>query len=145
MTTIFGIFVIIVGLICWAGQSLSLLLPKYAVKLGVLEPKNEMDETFHLIDSKVLGLIDMALTWMLPVSAIMMLQGYRYWPILALIGSGVFIYFSGFIVFSRIFLNKDGKKVGSTNSQVTGYIASVLWVIASFGMIYLSIIEIYGI
>jgi hypothetical protein len=143
METVFGVFVIIVGLICWIGQSVSFFFPDLAVRLGVLEPKDEMDDTFHLIDSKVLGLIDIALTWILPLSSIMMLLQIPYWPIFALIGSGIYIYFSGFVVFSRLFLSKAGKKVGSPSSQITGYVASFLWFIASLGMTYLSFIEIY--
>ncbi len=144
MTTIFGIFVIIVGCICWIGQSLSLFFPTLAIKLGVLEPKEDMDDTFYLIDSKVLGVIDFGLTWILPISAILMLLEYRYWPIYALVGGGVFIYFSCFIILSRVILLKFGKKVGSANSRIAGYIASLLWIVASFGMIVLSIIEIYS-
>ena len=143
MTTAIGIFVIIVGAICWVGQSLSLLFPGLAVKLGMLEPKEEMDDTFYIIDAKVLGANDMALTWILPVSAVMMLLDLPYWPVFALIGSGIFIYFSGYIILSRLFLRRAGKKVGSKSSQVTGYVFGLLWIIASIGMSVLSIIKIY--
>jgi hypothetical protein len=143
MTTAVGIFVIIVGTICWAGQSLSFFFPNIAVKLGVLEPKEEMDDTFYIIDSKVLGANDMALTWILPVSAVMMLFDSTYWPVFALIGSGIFVYFSGYIILSRLVLRSAGKKVGSNSSQVSGHVFGLLWIIASIGMSVLSIIKLY--
>ena len=109
----------------------------------MLEPKEEMDESFYIIDAKVLGTNDMALTWILPVSAIMMIFNVKYWPILALIGSGVFVYFSGYIILSRLILKTAGKKVGSNNSQIIGYVFSLFWIIASIGMSILAVDHFY--
>jgi hypothetical protein len=104
----------------------------------MLEPKEKMDDTFYIIDAKVLGANDMLLTWILPVSALMMLLELRYWPVLALIGSGVYLYFSGYIVLSRLLLSNAAKKVGSKGSQVIAYIFGILWTVASILMIALS-------
>ncbi len=144
MQTIFGVYVVLVGLICWLGQSLSLFLPDLAVKLGVLEPEDEMDETLYIIEPKVLGIVDLSISWTLPAAAIMMLSNMAYWPVFALIGSGIYIYFSGIIVVTRIILPRFGKKAGSPGSRKSVYIASFLWILAAFGMIFLSVLEIYG-
>ena len=93
MTTFIGIVVFILSLICWLGQSLSFVAPKLALKLGVMDPKESMDETLHIIDSKVLGLNDMLLTWTLPLSAALMIFNISLWPFLGLIGGGIYSYF----------------------------------------------------
>ncbi len=62
MNYLIGFFTIFVGAICWLGQTLSLFFPELAIKLGMLEPKEEMDDSFYIIDSMVLGVIDFALS-----------------------------------------------------------------------------------
>ncbi|MCP4592342.1 MAG: hypothetical protein GY842_16540, partial [bacterium] len=86
MGTALGIVILIVGLFAWIGQSLAFLAPSLAVKLGVLEPKGQIDPTLYVIEAKAEGLTDMLLTWTLPLSALLMLLGHPLWPYLGLIG-----------------------------------------------------------
>ena len=43
---------------------------------------------------------------MLPASAALMLMDHPVWPVLALIGSGVFAYFSLLFMLSRVYLTR---------------------------------------
>ena len=142
MTITIGIFVIIAGLICWAGQSLSFISPNSALKLGLLEFPEEMDDTFYIIEAKALGLNDMLLTWTLPLSGFLMLFKHPIWPYLGLVGGGIFIYFAGLIILSRVFLKKHGKKVGGPSSERTAYVFSVVWILAALSMIVLASMEL---
>ena len=142
MITVIGIFVIIAGLICWIGQSLSFLAPKIALKLGLLEPAEDIDQTLYIIEAKALGLNDMLLTWTLPLSGFLMLFKNQLWPYLGLIGGCIFIYFSGLIILSRVFLKQQGKKVGSPSAVKVAYVFSVVWLLAAVGMIVLAFIEL---
>jgi hypothetical protein len=105
----------------------------------VLEPHDELDPTFYIVEAKVMGLSDMLLGWLLPASAILLLLHHPFWPYLALIGSGVFIYFSMLIIFSRIYLKKSGRKVGSISSVRAAYIFGGIWITSSVAMIFLAI------
>ena len=71
--TIAGIAVIVLGLICWLGQTLMVLAPRVAVKLGVGEPEEDLDRSMYLFERFSQGIMDVLLTWMLPASALMML------------------------------------------------------------------------
>ncbi len=101
-----GIAVIVTGLICWIGQSLSFFAPAVATKLGVCEAEGEMDPVLYLIETKVHGLIDTVLTWTLPLSALLMILDVSGWPIFALLG-GVYLYFSGVIIGHKLSLNSS--------------------------------------
>lgn len=138
MITIIGILIIVVGLICWLGQSLSIIAPNMALKLGLLDPKEDMDETLYIIESKALGLNDLLLTWTLPAAGFLMIVNNPLWPYLGMVGGGIYLYFSGFIIFTRIYLKREGKKVGSTSAEKTAYIFSLLWILASLTMLVLS-------
>jgi hypothetical protein len=139
MSTVVGIATLIAGLIAWLGQSLAFLAPAAAVKLGVLEPEEELDPTLYLVEARAMGLSDLLLGWTLPASALLMLLQHPSWPYLALIGSGIFIYFSAVIVLSRVYLKREGRKVGRPASERAAYLFGGVWIACSLAMMTLAV------
>ena len=137
-----AIFVIVLGLICWLGQTLVVFAPRLAVKLGVSEPEEDVDRSMYLFERYSQGIMDLLLTWTLPVSALMMLLGNEYWPVLALVGGGVYLYFPGVFSITRIVLKRDGKKIGKSASELTAYVLGALWTLCAFYMIALAVREL---
>ncbi|MCP4547069.1 MAG: hypothetical protein GY835_11440, partial [bacterium] len=90
------------------------------------------------------GLTDMLLTWTLPLSALLMLLGHPLWPYLGLIGGGVFLYVAGLITLSRIFLRREGKKVGAPSAERAAYIFGGIWALSALAMIILAGIHLSG-
>ena len=144
MSTAVGIVTPIVGLIAWLGQSLAFLAPAIAVRLGVLEPEEELDPTLYVVEVRAMGLSDLLLGWTLPAAACLMLLRHPMWPYLALIGSGVFIYFSAVIVLSRVYLRREGRKVGRPASERAAYVFSGVWIASSLAMIALAVSALSG-
>ena len=145
ITTALAVLVIILGLICWVGQTLVLFTPHIAEKLGVLEPEDEIERTMYLYERYSQGIPDALLTWMLPASALMMLLEHELWPFLALVGGGVYLYFPSVFSITRIVLKRDGFKVGSPGSQVTAYVLGALWTLSAFYMIALAVADSSGV
>lgn len=141
MTTV-GILVIVLGLICWLGQALVVFAPQVAVKLGVSEPEEDVDRSMYLFERFSQGIMDILLTWMLPASALLMLLGNEFWPILALVGGGVYLYFPGVFSITRVVLKREGKKIGSTASELTAYVLGTLWMLSAAFMIALAVAEV---
>ncbi len=144
LTNAIGISVIVLGLICWIGQTLVVFAPGMAEKLGVGEPEEELDRSMYLFERYAQGIPDIALTWLLPASALMMLLGFDHWPILALIGGGVYLYFPMVFITTRIVLHKDGKKIGSPASVLAAYTLGTLWLLSAITMIVLAMAELSG-
>ena len=142
MTTLIGIAIIIVGLICWIGQTLAVIAMPTAVKLGVFEPEEEVDQSMYLFERYSQGIMDVLLTWILPASAAMMLLDYAHWPLFALVGAGVYLYFPGVFSITRVVLKRHGMKVGSRASEVTAYVLGALWTLSAILMIALAIAEL---
>ena len=142
LTVVFGVAVIILGLICWLGQSLVVFAPSTAVKLGVGDAEQDVDRSMYLFERFSQGIMDVLLTWLLPASALMMLLGYEYWPILALVGGGVYLYFPGVFSITRIVLKRDGRKIGRPASEITAYVFGTLWTLSAIAMIALAVVEI---
>ena len=144
MTTIIGIAIIIVGVICWIGQTLAVIALPTAVKLGVFEPEQEVDQSMYLFERFSQGIMDMLLTWILPLSAFLMIMGNTYWPILALIGGGVYLYFPGVFMITRIVLRRHGKRIGRPSSVITANVFGWIWTLSALTMIILASIELRG-
>ena len=144
MSIVIGVFVILAGLICWIGQVLSFLFPMTAAKVGACEREDEVDQSMFIIETKAHGLTDTLLAWTLPLSALLMIFDVPYWPVLALIGSGIYLNFSGVFMLHRVYLKKHGKKVGSRYSELTAYIFGFIWILAAVVMIVLAIRELYA-
>jgi hypothetical protein len=142
MVTWIGIVVFVLGLVAWAGQSLSFFAPALATRLGVLEPKGDIDPSLRIIEAKAEGLMDLLLAWTLPASALLMLLDHPLWPYLGIFGGGVFLYFSGLITFSRIFITAAGRNAGSAASKNAAYLFSVLWAASSVAMISLAAVHL---
>ena len=142
LTTAAGILVIVLGLICWVGQALVVFAPDIAVKLGVGEPEQELDRSMYLFERYSQGIPDILLTWMLPAAALMMLLGLDQWPLFALVGGGVYLYFPGVFIITRIVLQNDGKKIGKPASVFTAYLLGTLWTLSAIYMIVLAVAEL---
>ena len=142
LTTVLAIVVIVLGLICWLGQALVVFAPRVAVKLGLNEPTEDVDRSMYLFERFSQGIMDVLLAWMLPASAFMMLLGHEYWPILALVGGGVYLYFSGAFCITRIVLKRNGMKIGRPASEVSAYVFGTLWILSAVCMIVLAAAEL---
>lgn len=139
MISFIGIAVVLISLTAWLGQAVSFLAPAFAIKLGLLEAKAEMDETFYIIEARALALNDLLFGWVLPLSGLLMLWGHSWWPYFALMGGGITLYFSALIVLSRLFLKREGKKVGGAAAEKAAYVFSLLCYLASVTMVALAI------
>jgi len=137
MITAIGIIVIVVGMIVYIGQSLSFFAPDIATKIGLNNPEDEMDRSLYIIETKANGLSDILLTWIFPLSGMLMLLDHESWPFFALVGGGIYIYFALLTIFCRVFLKRDGKKVGSASSEKVAYIFSAIWIVSAATMIVL--------
>ena len=116
--------------------------PHIAEKIGVGEPEEELDRSMYLFERFSQGIPDILLTWMLPASALLMLLDHKLWPILALIGGGVYLYFPAVFSITRIVLKRDGMKIGSPSSQTAAYVLGVLWTLSAIYMIALAVVEL---
>lgn len=142
MTTVVGVIVIVAGLVCWVGQSLAVFALPAAVRLGLVEPEAEVDPSMFLFERFSMGIMDVLLTWTLPLSAFLMLTGITYWPLFALVGGGVYLYFPGVFMITRIVLKRNGKQVGGLSSVRSAYVFGWIWIGCSITMIVLAVREL---
>ncbi|MEM8796603.1 MAG: hypothetical protein AAGE61_13625 [Pseudomonadota bacterium] len=112
------------------------------MKFGLGEWKDEVDRSMCLFERHSQGIPDIALIWILPTSALLMLHGVDLWPIFALVGGGIYLYFLAVFMITRYVLRTDGKKIGRPEYVAFAYILGVLWMLSAIFMIALAVIEL---
>lgn len=142
MITLIGIIVTVSGLVCWIGQILAVFALPAAIRLGLFEPEDEVDQSMFLLERYSMGIMDILLTWTLPLSAILMIVGNSYWPLFALVGGGVYVYLSGVFMITRLVLKRRGKNVGRPSSVKAAYVLGWIWILCSVTMIVLAVLEL---
>ena len=92
MDIIWGILLVVFGLIGWGGQVLSALTPKFAEKLGLIEPEADVDPAFYA-DACGEAKWDSFILWTLPFAGILILLNSSLWIYSGLIGGSIYFYF----------------------------------------------------
>ncbi len=126
MDIIWGILLIVFGLIAWGGQVLSALTPKFAEKLGLNESEADVDPAFYA-DMRGEARWDSITLWILPFAGILIILNNPMWIYFGLVGGSMYLYFAGRTIFTRLELKRKGVRIGKPELLKTYYIFVALW------------------
>ena len=126
MDIIWGILLVVFGLIGWGGQVLSALTPKFAEKLGLIEPEADVDPAFYA-DACGEAKWDSFILWTLPFAGILILLNSSLWIYSGLIGGSIYFYFAGRSIITRIELRRKGIRIGKPELLKIYFIFATLW------------------
>ena len=131
MNQTWGIVLIVFTLIGWLGQVISLISPRVAAGLGVSEPESDVDPV-DWADIRGEALWDSLVLWTLPVSGILLILDNRLWISFGLVGGGMWLYFVGRAILTRVTLQRRGIRIGSPKTLAVNYAFIIIWgIIAS--------------
>ena len=137
MNILIGIAVLVLSLICWIGQLMSVIAPKLAVQLGLTENESDVDRVFF-IEEKCEAIIDSLLTWIMIPASILFILEQPEWIYFGLTGGGIYAYFGIRITLIRIMLSRRDIKIGSPSNVKAAYIFGPLWALSGIIFIFLS-------
>ncbi len=145
MDIIWGILLLIFGLLAWGGQVLSALTPKIAGKLNLIEPETDVDIAFYA-DTHGEAKWDSITLWTLPFAGVLLLFNDPLWVYYGMIGGSMYVYFAGRAILTRIELKHKGVKIGKPELLKTYYIFVLLWGLIGLATIIkaIKILYIYG-
>lgn len=126
MTTLWGIVVVALGLLAWAGQVISWLAPDTAVRLSVMESEDSVEPSFYA-DVRGEAMWDSLTLWTMVVAGALMLAGSSWWTYFGLVGGGMFVYFAGRGIASRRSIQQAGFSVGAPKTVAQAYVFLALW------------------
>ena len=142
MHVLWGVILIIFTfVVCWLGQTISALSPKFAVKLGLTERESEVDSTFYA-DVRGEAIWDSLILWTLPVAGIMLILNNGLWAYFGLVGGGSYLYFAGRGIASRLIMQHRGIRIGAPGTLKLFYTFLAFWVLIALVTIIMAISDL---
>lgn len=129
---------LLLGLLAFGGQLLSVLHRKLAEKIGLADRSADCDP-FFITYEKGIALADIVVNWSLPLGCLLFFLHQPEWVYFALAGGGYYTYSFGLISFPRILLKKENAHVGKNITLQTTHIFALLWGLSGLSMIILAI------
>lgn len=124
LETFWGLVLVVVAGGLWLGQVVFALAPRVGTRWGLAEPRESVD-TVIWSDNRAEAIWDTLVLWVLPLAGVLLLLEYPLWPPVALVGSGIYLYFAGRALVQRRLMQRHGVRVGAP-----GYVRLVQGVMA---------------
>ncbi len=136
MNLIWGIILISVTLKCWIGQIIIALSPKVATKIRIAEKESDVDPTFFadMRGEAIWGALSL---WTLPIAGILLIINNALWTYFGLVGGGMYLYFVGRGIASRLTMQHRGIHIGRSNLKVNLFLT--LWGIIAIVTIIMAV------
>lgn len=141
MRYIWGSFLIVVGALAWVGQVISWIAPDRAARLGLTETEAAVDPAFWA-DSRGEAAWDAVTLWTLPTAGALLVAGVDTWAYLGLVGGGMYCYFAGRGISTRLALRGRGLRIGAPANVRVGLTALALWGVTAVITIVAAVVDI---
>ena len=124
-----GIVLLVLGLFAWGGQTWSFLAPSSAQALKLSESMESVEPVFWA-DIRGEAAWDALTLWTLPVAGALLLFEQSQWAYFGLVGGGIYVYFAGRGIFTRIEMLRNDFRVGEASSVRLGLVMLAIWGVA---------------
>ena len=126
MEIVWGIVVVVLSGLAWGGQTIAWLAPDTAVKLGLMEAEDDVEPTYWA-DIRGEALWDFLTLWTMVVAGFLLIVGEPVWAYFGLVGGGMYAYFAGRGILTRMAMQRRGLRVGSPRNLKLGYSLLTTW------------------
>lgn len=126
MNVIWGLVVVALSVLAWGGQTLSWLKPDTAVRLTLMEAEDDVEPTYWA-DIRGEALWDSLSLWTMLAAGILLILDQPAWAYFGLAGGGMYVYFAGRGIFTRLSMQRHGFRIGSAASVQVGLTFLAIW------------------
>jgi len=121
-----GIAVVLLSLLAWGGQIIAWIAPDTAVRLTLMESENSVEPTYWA-DIRGEAPLDAITLWTMIAAGVLLIIDNPAWAYFGLVGGGMYVYFAGRGIFTRVAMQRRGFRVGSAANLKLGYAMLVAW------------------
>jgi len=126
MNLIWGTVLIIFTLLGWLGQVITIFSAKISAKLELSEPESDVDPAFFA-DVRGEAIWDTMTLWILPLAGLLLLLNSTWWAYFGLVGGGMYLYFAGRGIVTRLVMQRRGIRIGKPKTLKVIYLFLILW------------------
>lgn len=128
MNVVWGVVLIVVGMLAWAGQAYSWLSPLSAARLGLTETEEAVEPAFWA-DVRGEAAWDTLTLWTLVVAGVLLIADVGVWAPFGLVGGGMYAYFGGRGIFTRLTMRRRGLRIGAPGSVTSALVFLGVWLV----------------
>ena len=121
-----GVVLVVLSLIGWAGQTVSWLAPRTAEEWGLTEQEDTV-EPVYWADIRGEAAWDAFTLWTLLVAGVLLIFDNEAWAYFGLIGGGMYLYFAGRGILTRVAMRRRGFRIGSEQNIKAAYAFLAAW------------------
>ena len=126
MNVFLGAALASLSLLAWGGQTISWLNPDLAVKLTLMEAKSDVEPAYWA-DIRGEAAWDALTLWTMVVAGVLLIIDNPAWAYFGLIGGGMYVYFAGRGIFTRVAMRRRGFRVGTPHNVKIGLVFLGIW------------------
>jgi hypothetical protein len=126
MQILWGIVVVVLSLLCWGGQTIVWFAPATGVRLTLSEAEDDVEPTYWA-DIRGEALWDFFTLWTMVVSGVLLIIDSPMWAYFGLVGGGMYVYFAGRGVFTRVAMQRHELRIGNPQNVKLGYTLLTIW------------------
>lgn len=143
MNIAWGIVVVLLSLLAWGGQGLSFVSPDRAVSWNLMESEDQVEPAFSA-DGRGEALWDSFTLWTMVVAGVLLIADVSAWAYFGLVGGGMYLYFGGRIIFTRMAMQRRNLRIGTPENIRLGYLFGAIWAAMALVTIIAAIVSIEG-
>ena len=125
-----GIVIVVLSLLGWGGQTIAWLAPQVAVKLTLMEAEEDVEPTYWA-DIRGEASWDSLTLWTLLVAGVLLIADNSVWAYFGLVGGGMYLYFAGRGILTRIAMQRRKFRVGKPQNVRLAYVLLTIWGVAA--------------
>jgi hypothetical protein len=126
MQIFWGIVVTALSLLCWGGQAIVWLAPATGVRLNLCEAESDVEPAYWA-DVRGEAAWDFFTLWTLVVAGALLIIDHCAWAYFGLVGGGMYVYFAGRGLFTRVSMQRRGLRIGARLNLKLGYSLLTIW------------------
>lgn len=134
MGIVFGVVVVVLSGLAWGGQTVAWLAPDTAARLGLMEAEEDVEPTYWA-DIRGEAAWDFFTLWTMVVAGALLIVDEPAWAYFGLVGGGVYLYFAGRGIFTRVTMHRSGFRIGRLTNLKFAYAFLAVWGVMAVVMI----------
>ena len=126
MQIFWGIVLVASSLLCWGGQTIVCFAPATGARLGLSETEADVEPTLWA-DVRGEALWDFLTLWTLLAAGVMLIIDHPAWAYLGLVGGGMYVYFAGRGILTRVVMLRRGLRIGTSKGVKVALAFLSIW------------------
>ena len=129
MEFVWGVVIFALGLLAWGGQAVTWIAPERATALSLAESEASVDAVYWA-DIRGEAPWDTFTLWALPLAGVLLIAGHEAWTWLGLFGGGIYLYFGGRGLLTRLEMRRRGHRIGEPANVRLNLAMCAVWAAA---------------